>query len=601
MAPSNGQDTGPNARPAPPPWGWPPPWWQRWRRADAPGDATAGLVVAIMLVPQSLAYAMLAGLPPHAGLLASVLPLLAYALFGSSRVLSVGPAAITSLMVAQALAPLAPAGSAAYIGLSALLAVGSGVLMLAMGAMRLGFLSQLMSQPVVQGFTVASAVLILAGQLGPLLGLGALGHTLPDMVASVWQIAGGAGAGGWADAFVGLGAVLALGLGPRAIRRLADARGQARAGLLATRLWPLAVLVLASTAAALWNREQPDAVRVVGALQLGGWAEAWTDLRHTWDAGVLRALALPVLLVSLVGFVSSVSVAQAFALHRGDRIDADRELLGLGLANVGSGVLGGLAVSGGLSRTVVNEAAGARSPLAGVLTAALLLVLILTLLPALAWLPRAALAAVIIMAVVNLISWQPLRATWSYDRADAGAFVTTAAGVLLLGFEAGLLGGLTWSLAAMVWRHSQPHVAEVGRVPGSEHFRNVARHRVERLPDVLLIRIDESLDFTNIQQVEQRLCAFLAARPEAHHVVLLMSAVNHIDHTALQALLAFEASLAEQGRVLYLSEIKGPVADRLQASEWPHRFQGRVFLSAQHAWARLAPAADATTHSPTGA
>lgn len=580
------------------PWAWPPAWWHRWSRADLPGDVTAGLVVAVMLVPQSLAYAMLAGLPPQAGLLASVLPLLAYALFGSSRTLSVGPAAITSLMVAQALAPLAPAGSVAYLGLSALLAVGSGLLLMGMGLLRLGFLSQLMSQPVVQGFTVASAVLILAGQLGPMLGVGNLGHTLPEMALSVWRALHDQAWHGGGDMAIGLGAATMLWAGPRAIMRLVGAE-RARVGMLATRLWPLAVLLLAGAAAAGWNHVQPEAVRVVGGLQLGGWAETWDGLRGVADAATLRGLALPVLLVGLVGFVSSVSVAQTFALREGDRVDSDRELLGLGLANVGAGLLGGLAVAGGLSRTVVNQAAGARSPLAGVVTAGLLVALMAVLLPALAWLPRAALAAVIVMAVVNLVSWQPLRVTWSYDRADAGAFVATAAGVMLVGFEAGLLAGLTWSLAAMIWRRSQPHVAEVGRVPGSEHFRNVARHQVEHLPGVVLIRIDESLDFTNIQQVEHRLCELIAGRPEARHVVLLMSAVNHIDHTALQALLAFDASLTEQGRVLYLTDIKGPVADRLHAGEWSRRFAGRTFLSAQQAWERLTAAGP--MHSTTGA
>lgn len=576
----------PDTQTSGPPWAWPPLWVRRWRRADLSGDLTAGVVVAVMLVPQSLAYAMLAGLPPHAGLLASILPLVAYALFGDSRTLSVGPAAITSLMVAHALAPLAPVGTATYLLLSAVLALASGLLMMVMGVLRMGFLSQLMSQPVVQGFTVASALLILLGQWGPLMGWGGLGHTLPDMLATVQALVMKGGMALSPDAQVGLAALFGLWLGPRLIQRLGARAAGAAWTLLAARLWPLVVLVGAA-AWAWWGRDGFSAdVKVVGALTLGGWGQAWQGASALGWVEV-QALALPVLLVSLVGFVSSMSVAQTFALKHSERVDADRELLGLGLANVGSAALGGLAVAGGLSRTVVNEAAGARSPLAGIITASLLVVLMLLVLPALAWLPKSALAAVIIMAVINLVTFQPWRATWAYDRADAGAFACTLLGVLLLGFEVGLLAGLMWSLAAMVWRHSQPHMAEVGRVPGTEHFRNVGRHQVEVLPGVLMVRVDESLDFTNIQRVEQGFNDLLARRPGTHAIVVLMSAVNHIDHTALSALSEWHKTLSRQGIALYLTDIKGPVMDRLQSTEWMQRLQGHVFLSAQHVWAQL--------------
>ena len=566
----------------------PPVWWRRWQRSDLPGDLSAGLVVAVMLVPQSLAYAMLAGLPPHAGLLASILPLLAYAVFGDSRTLSVGPAAVTSLMVAHALSPLAMAGSPLYVLLSALLAVASGALMLVMGVLRMGFLSQLMSRPVVQGFTVASALLILAGQLGPLLGTRGLGHTLPDMwqmVASRWGTAADVMPG--VDAMVGMASLLALWVGPRWLGRVRQGGPGLRVSWLLGRLWPLLVLTLSGALAWWWATTNGPKVQVVGPLSLGRPGEVWSLLGPELTWRMAGDLVLPVLLVSLVGFVSSMSVAQTFALKHGDRVDADRELLGLGLANLGGGLLGGLAVSGGLSRTVVNDAAGARSPLAGVITAVLLVLLIALVLPALAWLPRATLSAVIIMAVANLVTWAPWRATWAYDRADAGAFASTLLGVLLLGFEVGLLVGLVWSLGAMVWRHSQPHVAEVGRVPGTEHFRNVDRHQVECLPGVLMVRVDESLEFTNIQRVEQGVMAMLARRPGTRTLVLLMSAVNHVDHTALQALIEWQQGLAQQGITLCLTDIKGPVADRLHATPWWEHMQAHVFLSANHAWQAL--------------
>ncbi|MDE2593135.1 MAG: SulP family inorganic anion transporter [Burkholderiales bacterium] len=584
------------------PWSFPPPWVRSWQREGLAGDVSAGLVVAIMLVPQSLAYALLAGLPPQVGLMASLLPVLGYAAFGSSGALSVGPAAITSLMVAQALTPLAAPGSAAYGALAALLALGSGLLLMLMGRLRLGFLSQLLSRPVVQGFTVASALLIMAGQVAPLLGWqpgarGALDTLRVWRDHLSWQ-------DGWphlqlqsGDAVIGVGALVLLWVGPKWLTWLARVLGWRDSVIqIAGRLWPLAVLVLTSVGA-FWLKGADlgpslghffGPVALVGAVsvQLDGATQslalAWQQPWAAWSD-----LLMPVLLISLLTFVSSMSVAQTFALQHGERIDADRELLGLGLANVGSAVLGGLAVSGGLSRSVVNDAAGARTPLAGVITAVILAALLFACLPWLAYLPKAALAALIIMAGVGLVQFAPLRDAWRYDRADAWAFISTALGVMLMGFEAGILLGIAWSLGAMIWRHSQPHMAEVGRLPGTEHFRNVQRYEVEQLDSILMVRVDESLDFTNIQRVELRLCELIHARGHIERIVLLLSAVNHIDHSAMQTLLELDAALADQGKTLYLAEVKGPVMDRLQSCRIDKRFEGRIFMSAQHAWDAL--------------
>ena len=576
------------------PWSMPPPWVRAWRRAWLGHDLTAGLVVAVMLVPQSLAYAMLAGLPPHVGLMASLLPLLGYAVFGSSTSMSVGPAAITALMMVQALTPLAVPGSDVYVALAAALGLGSGLLMLLMGRLRMGFLSQLLGRPVVQGFTVASALLIMAGQAAPMLGWSSLGQTVPDLVEGVRKhVLDASGAWRWdvqtGSLLIGFGAMALLWLGPRLMTGLARRAGLPdSAAQVVSRLWPLLVLVAASVAAAWVNRHTDWHVSQVGAVnvELGGAVRALSSLTEV-PVRSLANLIMPILLISLVSFVSSMSVAQTFALKHTERIDADRELLGLGLANVGSGLVGGMAVAGGLSRSVVNEAAGARSPLAGVFTAVLLGVLMLLLLPWLAWLPKAALAAVIIMAVSGLVQWQGLRDAWRYDRVEAWAFLSTAAGVMLLGFESGILLGIAWSLGAMIWRHSQPHMAEVGRLPGTEHFRNVQRYEVERLPGVLMVRVDESLDFTNIQHVEMGLSDLVASHAPVQHLVLLLSAVNRIDHSALQALIEFDDAQKAQGRTLYFAEVKGPVMDRLRRVSLDKRFAGRIFLSAQHAWDAL--------------
>lgn len=571
------------------PWAWPAPWMRQWQRTWLHGDLSAGVVVAVMLVPQSLAYATLAGLPAQAGLLASLLPLLAYALFGSSASLSVGPGSITSLMVAQALVPLAQGSMARYAAMAAFLALASGLLMLLMGVLRMGFLSQLLSRPVVQGFTVASALLILLGQLAPLLGWPALGYTLPDMVPAVGALLGHDMAGLKGDAIVGVASLLLLILGQPLTSALARVlRLAPKTSAVWLKLWPVAVLVVAAWLAHVLNTHEGLSAAMVGQVSLGSpWASVsrafWQPLRLS----DLRDLFAPTVLLALVGFVSSVSVAQTFAMKHGERIDSDRELLGLGLANVGSTVLGGMPVSGGLSRSVVNEAAGARSPLSGVISALLLGAALPLLMPGLAWLPRAALAAVIIYAIANLVELGSLRAAWRYERNEGWAFVSTALGVLFIGFDAGLGLGMAWSMAAMIWRHSQPHVAEVGRLPGTSHFRNVSRHEVETLPGAVFVRVDESLDFTNVQRVELKFCELVHGRAGASKVVLLLSAVNHIDHTAAQTLLALDEALADQGKVLHLAEIKGPVMDRLKAAGMDIRFAGRQHLSAQQAWDAL--------------
>lgn len=562
---------------------------RQWQRTWLHGDLSAGVVVAVMLVPQSLAYATLAGLPAQAGLLASLLPLLAYALFGSSASLSVGPGSITSLMVAQALVPLAQGSMARYAAMAAFLALASGLLMLLMGVLRMGFLSQLLSRPVVQGFTVASALLILLGQLAPLLGWPALGYTLPDMVPAVGALLGHDMAGLKGDAIVGVASLLLLILGQPLTSALARVlRLAPKTSAVWLKLWPVAVLVVAAWLAHVLNTHEGLSAAMVGQVSLGSpWASVsrafWQPLRLS----DLRDLFAPTVLLALVGFVSSVSVAQTFAMKHGERIDSDRELLGLGLANVGSTVLGGMPVSGGLSRSVVNEAAGARSPLSGVISALLLGAALPLLMPGLAWLPRAALAAVIIYAIANLVELGSLRAAWRYERNEGWAFVSTALGVLFIGFDAGLGLGMAWSMAAMIWRHSQPHVAEVGRLPGTSHFRNVSRHEVETLPGAVFVRVDESLDFTNVQRVELKFCELVHGRAGASKVVLLLSAVNHIDHTAAQTLLALDEALADQGKVLHLAEIKGPVMDRLKAAGMDIRFAGRQHLSAQQAWDAL--------------
>lgn len=555
-----------------------PDWLRRYQRQWIAGDLTAGLIVTVMLIPQSLAYAMLAGLPPEVGLYASVLPLIAYALFGTSMTLAVGPVAVASLMTASALAPLATAGTAEYIAQAVLLALMSGVLLFAAGLLRLGFLAYFLSHPVISGFISGSAVLIAIGQLKSLLGVslpsGSVIDTLSALLASVERInPTTAVIGGAAIAFLlfsrlRLAPLLkALGLPPK----LAE---------MMTRLAPMAAVIVATVYVAHSGVDRTAGVSIVGNVPsgmpaLGLPSLAWSQLNGLW---------LPALLISLVGFVESVSVAQSLALKRGQRIQPDRELLGIGAANIASAFSGGYPVTGGFARSVVNFSAGAHTPAAGVISAVLMAVVVAGLTGWFHYLPHTVLAATIIVAVTALIDIDTLKEAWRYDKADALSLLLTFGGVLLLGVEEGILLGVALSLAVLVWRSSHPHMAVVGRVPGTEHFRNVDRQQVETVPGLVALRIDESLYFANAHMLEEKVEALLRAQPETRGILLIMSAVNQLDATALGALTDLEKNLASRNICLQFSEVKGPVLDRLRPTPLGQRMKDRIFLSTHQAF-----------------
>jgi len=570
-----------------------PAWLRTYRPAWLAGDLTAGLIVTVMLIPQSLAYALLAGLPPEVGLYASILPIVAYALLGSSMTLAVGPVAVASLMTASALQPLAAAGSADYVALAVQLSLMSGVMLLAFGALRLGFLAHFLSHPVISGFITGSAVLIAVGQLKYILGVKVAGSGVLDTLTS---LVSAAPQGNPATVAIGLSSLLFLLLARRYL-----ARGLTRAGLsaktadLMTKLAPMLAVIASTAVVGGFKLNETAGVSVVGRVPQG--------LPHLTlslpDMTTLGQLWLPALLITLIGFVESVSVAQSLALKRQQRIEPNRELLGLGAANVASALSGGYPVTGGFARSVVNFAAGANTPLAGVISAALMALVIATLTGLFHYLPHAVLAATIIVAVTSLVDLQTLKQAWQYDRADAVSLVATAMGVVVLGVEAGILVGVALSLGVLVWRSSHPHMAVVGRVPGSEHFRNVERHAVQTVPGLLALRVDESLFFANATVLEDRIEGLLAGDPSLRHVLLICSAVNQIDTTALGVLTQLERGLAARGMTLALAEVKGPVMDRLRSTELGQRLQGKVFLSVHEAFEHAArsgePAAPAIT------
>ena len=561
-------------------------WGRTYDQSTLLDDAVAAGIVTVMLIPQSLAYALLAGLPAEVGLYASVAPLLLYAVFGSSRVLAVGPVAVVSLMTAAAIGQLTPPSGMSpaqfAIGASLALALISGLVLLVMGVLRLGFMANFLSHPVIAGFISASGILIAASQLKTLLGVSGSGHTLLEMLSSVWAHRAQVQPLTFA---VGLSAIVFLfwvrsGLKPL-LRRLGLSP---RAADIGAKLGPVAAIVVTTAMAAAWNWGA-SGMKTVGAIPQGLPPLTMPPL----DPALLSALLMPAVLISIVGFVESVSVGQTLAAKRRQRIEPDQELVALGASNIGAAFTGGLPVTGGFSRSVVNFDAGARTPAAGLFTAAGILLATLLLTPWLFHLPQATLAATIVVAVLSLVDIGQIRRTWRYSRPDFAALMATLVVTLAAGVEAGLMSGVTVSLVMYLWRTSQPHIAEVGLVAGTEHFRNTMRHRVITSPSLLSLRVDESLYFANARTLEDRVNEAVAERPGLRHVVLQCSAINDIDASALESLESIEHRLRDAGVKLHLSEVKGPVMDRLQRSDFLEHLSGQVFLTHYQAIQMLTP------------
>jgi len=557
-------------------------WGRTYDRTALTGDLVAAVIVTIMLIPQSLAYAMLAGLPPEVGLYASVAPLLLYAVFGTSRTLAVGPVAVVSLMTAASVSQITAPGSPEYVFAALALAFMSGLVLVGMGLVRLGFVANYLSHPVISGFITASGLLIAVSQLKHILGIPAAGHTLPEMVS---RIAAHLDAVNLPTLVIGVTATLFLFWVRSRLKPLLHRLGVGpRTADVITKAGPVAAVVVSTLAVAALDLTA-QGVKIVGTIPQG----LPPLTLPVFDLDLWAKLLPAAVLISLVGFVESVSVAQTLAAKRRQRIDADQELIGLGAANLGAAFTGGYPVTGGFARSVVNFDAGAETPMAGVLTAVGIAATALLFTPLFHHLPQATLAATIIVAVLSLVDLRGLKRTWTYSRSDFAAQIATILVVLGVGVEAGIMTGVGLSILLFLWRTSRPHMAVVGQVPGTEHFRNVDRHAVVESPTVLTVRVDESLYFANARYLEDRIQAMVACRPAVRHVVLMCPAVNLIDASALESLEAISDRLKAAGVTFHLSEVKGPVMDRLKRSDFFSHLTGRVFLSQYEALSTLDP------------
>ena len=558
-------------------------WGKTYNQLSLTNDLVAAVIVTIMLIPQSLAYAMLAGLPPQMGLYASILPITLYAIFGTSRALAVGPVAVVSLLTAASISRIAAPGSEEYIFAAITLAFLSGVFLLAMGIFRLGFMANFLSHPVIAGFITASGIIIAASQLKNIFGIEAHGHNLVQILSSM---SGYLGEINWITATIGILTAAFLFWVRKGLLPLLRGLGlPKRTAEIIAKTGPVAAIV--ATTLLVWAFDLKSAgVKIVGAVPQGlppltvpGFSlELWTSLLSS------------AVLISVIGFVESISVAQTLAAKKRQRIDPDQELIGLGAANIGAAFTSGFPVTGGFSRSVVNYDAGADTPAAGAYTAVGLMFASLFLTPLIFFLPKATLAATIIVAVLSLVDFSILGKAWRYSKADFIAVAATMFITLVVGVEVGVITGVLVSILIHLYKSSRPHIATVGQVPNSEHFRNVLRHDVITHPNILTVRVDESLYFANARFLEDHLFERVVRRTELRDVILMCSAINAIDMSALESLEVINERLCDMGVSFHLSEIKGPVMDQLVDTDFLKHLTGEIFLSQKIAVDRLSQA-----------
>ncbi|MGI9603643.1 MAG: SulP family inorganic anion transporter [Acidimicrobiales bacterium] len=521
-----------------------PAWASGYGRPQLRGDLAAGLTVGAMLVPQAMAYAQLAGLPPAVGLYAATVPLVVYALIGTSRQLAVGPVAIVSLLTASALVPLVDEGTAGYLTAAALLAVMVGVIHIVLGVGRLGFLVNLLSHSVLVGFTAAAAIIIGFSQAKHLFGITV--ERQEHFFDTVREVFDNLGQANSTTMVVGFASLVVLFSMKRWAPRVPAALVVVVGSILAVEAFDL----------------ESEGVKVVGDIPDSLPAFGLPD----FDGSLVSSLAASAAVITLVGFMESIAVAKVYARRHRYDVDANRELIGLGAANVASGFFGGYPVTGGFSRTAVNDTAGARTPMASIITAGLVLLTLAVLTPLLTSLPNAALGAIIVAAVVGLIDVAEMRHIVAVKRSDAIGLVVAFVATLTLGIELGILVAVVASILVVFARMSMPHSAVLGHIAGTTNYRNVERFpEAQTVDGVRVLRIDAAISFANSAHVKK----LLLAHADTGALVLDASGINDLDATGADMVSEVVDDFRERGVDLHLADVKGPVRDVLwRAGIW---------------------------------
>lgn len=554
-------------------------WLANYSKATFVNDLIAAIVVVVLLIPQSLAYAMLAGVPAEVGLYSSILPLAIYGLLGSSRTLSVGPVAIISLMTASSLGAIIESGIANYLVAASTLALLSGGMLLIMGLARLGFIANFLSSTVISGFITASAIVIIVSQLKHILGVDAEGN---DVVTIIHNLFNNAEQTNIATVFIGMAIIVLLWLFKYIPIFLINRGVQENKAKILARLASVTVIIASIFLVYIAGFEKQ------GVAVLGDVPGGFNNLKFSLPSwALIKALLIPAFLISMIGYVESIAVAKVLASKRRQTVNLNQELIGLGLANIGSFISHGIPVTGGISRSIVNFDAGAVTQLSSIMAAIGMAIAIMFLTPYSYYLPKAALAATIIVAIVSLIDFKILKKTWNISKKDFFAVLITIVITLVSGVEVGVSCGIVLSLLLHLYTTSKPHIAEIGLVGDTQHFRNIKRYKVKTLPHTLMLRPDESLFFANINYLESKILSLVFQRDEISDVVILCSAVNEIDFSAMETLSALNLRLQDQGIKLHLSEVKGPVITILQRYDLIENLSGKIYLSNYEAFKNL--------------
>lgn len=548
----------------------------RWPQFGA--DALAGGIAAVIMIPQAMAYAILAGLPPEYGLYACLAPLVLYGMFGGSTSLSVGPVALIALLVYSGVSPLAPPGSPQFIALCGTLALMSGTIKVVMALFRMGFMTNFISFPVLVGFTNAAAIIIVLSQLKHWIGISIEHGEYP--IEWIWATLINFSHANRFALGMGMTSCAILWLVAVWQKTNKDHRDRFVVGLWLAKLAPMLVVAVAALWVLLARLDQSVEIRVIGDIPRGlpGWS--WPSM----DLASLKALLPVAVAVALVGYVQSMSVAQALAIRKRERVDPNRELFALGMADVGAAVTQGFPVTGSFSVSTIRDAAGSQTPVSSIMTAAAVALAVIWLTPWFYFIPQAVLASIVMVSVVTIIDWRtPLR-LWRYSRNDAFTLWFTFLAVIVIGVEWGIVVGIAATFVSWLWRTSRPQIIEVGRIPGRQTFRNVQRYRVEQVPGVFAIRMDESLYFANARYLHEFVLRQLAERPDLRAVLLIASGVNRIDATGIEVLKLLIDDLNRAGVLFVMSDVKWAVTNRLQRSDLsPEFLQNSVFLTPEEA------------------
>ncbi len=530
-------------------------WLKSYSKTDFNGDIFAGIITAILLVPQGIAYAMLAGLPPQLGLYASIIPAIVYAILGTSRTMSVGPVSIAAIMIASVLNTPEISLLGNSVESAIILAAESGIILLLMALLRMGGLVNFISHPVLTGFTSGASILIIFSQIPQLLGIPKpkCGFDIACYQTSFQQLNPSAIQLG----LLSLAILILLNKPLIAVLKKTNLSQAIIVGISKTA--PLIAVVTTTLLVIQYDLSNTDNVAIVGAIQAGLPSISFDFINSNKWQPLLPYAGF----IALIAYVESVAIAKITANMRQQRIDPNQELIALGCANLATAVSGGMSVAGGFSRTMVNFTAGARTQMAMLIAVIILGFAVVFASDSFEFIPKATLAAVILMAIFPLIKFRDIIKTWRYDKGDGTAELVTLLGVLIFGIEEGLTLGIILTIASYLRQTSHPHIAEVGRVNNSEHYRNIDRHEAETWEHILLLRVDENLTFTNADYISEFIFKRLQQR-QIKHVVLIFTSVSYIDSTALEALEVIVHSLQQQQINLHFAEVKGPVMDKLK-------------------------------------